>query len=192
MQEITQCDQYKRQLCCSLQQETIDSASITVAKNSYVYRCGDADQAVYFIERGQVKLLMRSPEDRECLLAIHTTGDIFGELCLSGLGARVETAIAMEETVLKQIPCPRFFERLGRDSLFVVGVVQYLAVRLADQQQVIVNLATADSAQRLGKTLLRLARALGTDYARRTIRDGGHDAPPHQRVYAAFSQTRTN
>jgi CRP/FNR family transcriptional regulator, cyclic AMP receptor protein len=88
MQEITQFDRYKQQLCCSLQQETVDSASITIAKNSYVYRCGDPDQTVYFIERGQVKLLMRSPEDRECLLAIHTTGDIFGELCLSGLGAR--------------------------------------------------------------------------------------------------------
>jgi CRP-like cAMP-binding protein len=103
---------------------------------------------------------MLSPEGRECLLAIHTAGDIFGELCLSGLSARVETAIAMEETVLKQIPCPRFFARLSRDGLFE-GFVQYLAVRIADQQQVISNLVTVDSEQRLGKTLLQLAHKLG-------------------------------
>ena len=107
---------------------------------------------VYFIESGQVKLLMLSPEGRECLLAIHTAGDIFGELCLSGLGARLETATAMEETILKQISCPKFFARLGRDALFE-GFVRYLAVRIADQQQVIANLVTVDSEQRLGKTL---------------------------------------
>jgi CRP/FNR family transcriptional regulator, cyclic AMP receptor protein len=161
IQAITQSVQFKQQLSYSLQQETLNSPTVTVAKNAHVYRCGEPDQTVYFIESGQIKMLMRSPEDKECLLAIHTTGDIFGELCLSGLGTRLETAIAMEETVLKQIPRPRFFERLGRDSLFVVGFVQYLATRLADQQQVIANLATVDSEQRLGKTLLRLAHTLG-------------------------------
>jgi len=66
----------------------------------------------------------------------------------------------MEETNLKQIPCPKFFARLGIDALFA-GFAQYLAVRIADQQQVIANLMTVDSEQRLGKTLLRLVRTLG-------------------------------
>jgi hypothetical protein len=34
-------------------------------------------------------------------------------------------------------------------------------VRVADQQQVIANLVTGDSEQRLGKTLLQIARKLG-------------------------------
>jgi CRP-like cAMP-binding protein len=115
---------------------------------------------VYFIESGQIKLLMLSTEGKECLLAIHSAGDIFGELCLSGLGARLETATAMKATTLKQIPYGQFFERLSRDSLFE-GFVRYLAVRIADQQQVIANLVTVDSEQRLGKTLLQLARTMG-------------------------------
>jgi len=122
---------------------------------------------VYFIESGQIKLLMLSPGGKECLLAIHEAGDIFGELCLSGLGARLETAIAMEETVIKQIPCSNFFARLGRDALFE-GFVRYLAVRVADQQQIIANLVTVDSEQRLGKTLLNLARTMGKKDPRST------------------------
>jgi len=160
IQETPQADQFKQQLRDSLRNETLNSRAITIAKDAHAYTCGDQDESVYFIESGQVKLLMISPEGRECLLAIHTAGDIFGELCLSGLGARVETAEAMEETVLKQIPCSQFFARLGRDSLFE-GFVRYLAVRVADQQQVIANLVTVDSEQRLGKTLLHLARKLG-------------------------------
>jgi CRP-like cAMP-binding protein len=64
---------------------------------------------VYFIERGQVKLLLLSLEGKECLLAIHSAGDIFGELCLSGSGSRLETATAMEETNLKKYPAASFW-----------------------------------------------------------------------------------
>jgi CRP-like cAMP-binding protein len=66
----------------------------------------------------------------------------------------------MEETELKLIPCSKFFMRLSSDSL-LEGFVHYLAARIADQQQVIANLVTVDSEQRLGKTLLQLARKLG-------------------------------
>ena len=160
IQEITESDRFKQQLRYSLQQETLDSPAITIAKNAHVYRSGEPDEVVYFIESGQIKLLMISSEGRECLLAIHSGGDIFGELCLSGLGARLETATAMKATTVKQIPCSQFFARLSRDSLFE-GFVRYLAVRIADQQQVIANLVTVDSEQRLGQTLLQLARTMG-------------------------------
>jgi CRP-like cAMP-binding protein len=153
IQETPQAELFKQQLRDLLRQETKNSRAIRIAKHGHVYTCGDRAETIYFIESGQIKLLMLSPEEKECLLAIHTAGDIFGELCLSGLGARLETATAMEETALKQIPCSSFFARLRRDLLFE-GFVQYLAARIADRQQVIANLATADSEQRLGETLL--------------------------------------
>jgi CRP-like cAMP-binding protein len=63
----------------------------------------------YFIESGQIKLLMLSSEGKECLLAIHSGGGTFGELCLSGLDARLEAATAMKTTTLQQISCAQFF-----------------------------------------------------------------------------------
>jgi len=160
IQQTPQADQFKRQLRDSLQRETANSHAVKIARHANVYSCGDQDEMVYFIESGQIKLLMLSAEGKECLLAIHSGGDIFGELCLSGLGARLETATAMKATTLKRIPCPQFFARLSRDSLYE-GFVRYLAVRIADQQQVIANLVTVDSEQRLGQTLLQLARTMG-------------------------------
>jgi CRP-like cAMP-binding protein len=161
IQQTPQADQFKVQLRDSLQRETINTHAIKVSRHANVYTCGDHDEMVYFLESGQVKLLMLSSEGKECLLAIHAAGDIFGELCLAGSSAaRLETATAMKQTLLKQIPYSQFFARLGRDSLFE-GFVRYLAVRIADQQQVIANLVTVDSEQRLGKTLLQLARTMG-------------------------------
>lgn len=153
-------DRFKVQMRESLRKETLHTRTMKFAKNDNVYTCGDKDELVYFIESGQVKLLMLSSEGKECLLAIHGAGDMFGELCLTELGSRLETATAMKATSIKQIPCSRFYERLEREKLFV-GFVQYLALRVADQQQVIADLVTVDSEQRLGKTLLRLARTMG-------------------------------
>jgi CRP/FNR family transcriptional regulator, cyclic AMP receptor protein len=160
IQETPEAERFKQQMRDSLQHETVKSRVVTIPRHANVYTCGDQDEMVYFIESGQIKLLLLSPAGKECLLAIHGGGDIFGELCLSGLGARQETATAMKTTKVKQIPCAQFFARLQKDSLFE-GFVRYLAVRIADQQQVIANLVTVDSEQRLGKTLLQLARTLG-------------------------------
>jgi len=160
IQQTPEAEQFKKQLRDSLRKATLNSRAVTIPRHTNVYSCGDQDEMVYFIETGQIKLLMLSSEGKECLLAIHSGGDIFGELCLAGLGARHETAAAMKETIIKQIPCAQFFARLTRDSLSE-GFVRYLAVRIADQQQVIANLVTVDSEQRLGQTLLQLARTMG-------------------------------
>jgi len=160
IQQTPEAERFKQQMRDSLQQETLNSRAVTVPRHTNVYACGDKDEMVYFIESGQIKLLMLSPEGKECLLAIHSGGDIFGELCLAGLGARHETATAMKETTIKQIPCSQFFARLNHDSLSE-GFVRYLAVRIADQYKVIANLVTVDSEQRLGQTLLQLARTMG-------------------------------
>ena len=160
IQSNPETDTFKQKMRSSLQRETKNSTALNILKNNNVYTIGEEVEQVYFIESGEIKLVMLSSEGKECTLAIHSSGDIFGELCLSGLRGRLETATAMEDTVLKQIPCARFLERLARDSL-LEGFIKYLTVRVADQQEVIANLVTVDSEQRLGKTLLQLARKLG-------------------------------
>src|ERR1051326_2291728 len=102
IQETPQSNIFKQQLRDSLLRETANSYTIEIAKHANVYSCGDRDEMVYVIESGQIKLIMLSPEGKECILAIHTKGDVFGELCLSELGERRETATAMEVSCLKR------------------------------------------------------------------------------------------
>lgn len=151
---------FKERLHESLQRESLNFPTIQVCKHRHVYVCGDPGCCLYFIQSGQIKLLTLSPEGKECLLAIHTKGDTFGELCLARSSPRQETATAMEDTTLKRIPCAKFFRHLTNNSL-LEGFVQYLASRVGDQQQIISHLITVDSEHRLGETLLLLARTLG-------------------------------
>src|ERR1043166_6464120 len=99
IQQTPEADEFKQRLRDSLERETLNARAVKIARHANVYDCGDQDEMVYFIESGQIKLVMLSSEGKECLLAIYSDGDIFGELCLSGLGARLETATAMKATV---------------------------------------------------------------------------------------------
>ena len=160
IQETPESDRFKSEIRKSLLRATKNSRCVAVTKNDQVYRVGDLRETVYFIESGQIKLVMLSAEGKECMIGVHGSGDVFGELCLSGLAGRLETATAMEDCSLKEISSDKFLARLTRDSL-LEGFVKYLTVRIADQQQVIANLVTVDSEHRLGETLLQLGRKFG-------------------------------
>src|SRR3989449_5324691 len=167
IQQTPEAERFKQQMRDSLRHETQNSRAVTIPRHTNVYTCGDQDEMVYFIETGQIKLLLLSPEGKECLLAIHSSGDIFGELCLAGLTSRLEAAIAMKETVLKSIPCQVFLDCLDSHSL-LEGFAQHLATRVSEQQRIIATLLTVDSEHRLGETLLLLARKLGKPDIRST------------------------
>lgn len=159
-QPIPQVDRFSQQLQAALRQATQPLPATSVAKGTTIYRAGDRDATVYWIESGQVKLVMLTPDGAECLLAILTAGEIFGEGCLAGRGERQKTATAMTTVVVRALPCAHFLALLSREGL-LPGFIHYLAARIADQQATIANLLSVDSEQRLGKTLLHLARKLG-------------------------------
>jgi CRP/FNR family cyclic AMP-dependent transcriptional regulator len=167
IQQTHELDQFRKRLHESFQLGSLSFATIRLARHSNVYVCGDPAETVYFLESGQVKLVMPSPHGKECLLALHTAGDLFGEVCLEGTRRRQETAKAMEDTTLKSIPRANLFPHLSRHSL-LEGFVQYLAARVAEQQRVMGGLLMVDSEHRLGETLLALARKLGRPDPRNT------------------------
>ncbi|MEZ4663881.1 MAG: cyclic nucleotide-binding domain-containing protein [Caldilineaceae bacterium] len=101
-------DPINQQLQASLRQATLHSRALTFTKGVNIYATGEHDSNVYFIESGQIKITMLTPEGSECLLAILTTGDIFGELCLSGRGERQETATAMTLRLCAPYPVRTF------------------------------------------------------------------------------------
>ena len=153
-----------------------DAACTTrrIARHETIYARGDPGPTIFVIESGQVKLLLNAVSGRECLLAIHIAGDIFGEMCLAGIARRQSTAVAMEETAIKEMPRARFLALLSAADL-TGGLIKYLATRLGDQQRIISELMTVDSEYRHGEALLRLASRLGR-----------HD-PPTERIVPRIS-----
>jgi CRP/FNR family transcriptional regulator, cyclic AMP receptor protein len=153
-------DQFKidlKQLFCGTLQ---GCRTIKAARRFHVYTSGQRDTMINYIVSGKIKLVLPSQDGKGCLLAIRTQGEIFGELSLCGQTSRLETAVVMEEAILKQIPSQMFLTILKQDSL-LEGLIQFLAVGIAEQQEIILAMATKTSEHRLAETLLHLARRLG-------------------------------
>lgn len=139
--------------------ESLCASTIRLARREVAYGCLDGDRSMYLVEHGQVKTVTPSREGKECLLGIYTAGDVFGELCLVD-GDRMEAVIAMTPSVLRRISAAKVLTALA-DVGLREEFVRYLAHRLFEQQQLIIDLVTADSEYRLAAILLHLARKHG-------------------------------
>lgn len=146
-------------LAAVMRKEPWGCALRKVKKNANVYSSGEYNRNIYLVERGQIKIVAHSKNGKDCLLAIHATGDVFGEQCLLH-GTRLETATAMKPTVLREAPSDCFVSVLTQSGL-LADFLRYLVVRLEEQRSAITNLVTEDSEQRLAATLLQLAQKIG-------------------------------
>lgn len=115
---------------------------------------------MYLIESGQVKLSMSTPAGEDCLLAIYTAGEVFGESCFSGVGHRQERAAAMRPTIVRRAPCGDFIAEVHRAGAYD-ALVRHLARRLEERQVAILDRVTMDAERRLAKVLLEFAEKFG-------------------------------
>lgn len=125
-----------------------------------IYATGDADDALYTIDAGQVKIIMSSAEGKDCLIAVYGIGEVFGESCFTGANRRLENATAMQFTLLRRASRRDFLAETERASALDV-LLRHLAVRTEERQIAVFDLITKDSEQRLAKVLLAIGEKLG-------------------------------
>jgi CRP-like cAMP-binding protein len=139
----------------------VHDARVRVDAHAAIFANGDEDQSLYLIESGQVKLSMASAAGKDCLLAIYSTGEVFGESCFTGGPKRVETATAMQPTVVRRASRREFLAEVER-SRATDALLRHLAGRMLERQMAVYDLVTMPSERRLAKVLLGVAEKLGT------------------------------
>lgn len=136
------------------------AASLRVDGAQSIYAPGDDDDSMYLIEAGQVKLSMSSAAGKDCLLAIYTSGDVFGETCFVG-PRRFETASAMTPTIVRRFDRAEFLDAANAAQAMDV-LLRHLAERLVERQTAVFDLVTMDAERRLAKVLLGIFEKLGS------------------------------
>jgi len=142
--------------------DSVSAARVRADAQQSIYAPGDEDDAMYLIESGQVKLSMSSAGGQDCLLAIYTAGEVFGESCFTGTRKRFESATAMQPTVVRRASRREFLAEVHRAGGIDV-LVRHLALRLGDRQTAVFELVTMDAAKRLAKVLLDFAEKFGVE-----------------------------
>ena len=68
-----------------------------------VFSQGDPADAVFYIQRGKVKITVVSKVGKEAVVAILGVNDFFGEGCLAGQRHRMATAVTMTDSVVVRL-----------------------------------------------------------------------------------------
>jgi CRP-like cAMP-binding protein len=127
------------------------------SKKQTIFVQGDSSDAVFYIQKGKVKLTVVSKSGKEATVGILNEGDFFGEGCLSGQLLRMCSATAMTDCSVMRIEKRSMMEVLHREHAFSDMFVAYLLARNIRYEEDLVDQLFNSSEKRLARILLLLA-----------------------------------
>ena len=121
---------------------------------------GDAGDAVYVIERGEIEISVHSLDGRKLALDIQRAGEVFGEIALFG-GDRTATATALTDCVLRRIRRADVLEALRHRPELALEFIDILCERLRSLSRKLEERSFLPVPVRLASRLLYLDGKLG-------------------------------
>jgi CRP/FNR family cyclic AMP-dependent transcriptional regulator len=126
-------------------------------KKKTIFVQGDQSDAVFYIQKGKVKLAVVSSSGKEATIGILNEGDFFGEGCLTGQPLRLCSATAMIDCTVTRINKKSMMDVLHREHAFSDMFVAYLLTRNIRYEEDLVDQLFNSSERRLARILLLLA-----------------------------------
>jgi CRP-like cAMP-binding protein len=126
-------------------------------RNQVIFAQGDAAGAVFFIQRGRVKVTVLSERGKEAVVAILLPGQFFGEACLQGHPWYGATATAMEDSVITCIDKTAMLALMSEQPAVLKFFMNYLLARNSRLEEDLIDQMFNSTEKRLARLLLLLA-----------------------------------
>ena len=126
--------------------------------NHKIFSQGDPSDAVFYIQKGRVKLTTLSKHGKEAVIAILGARDFLGEACLMGQLVRVASATAIVTSAVLRIEKGEMLRVLQKERALSGFFISYLLSRNLRIEEDLVDQLFNSTEKRLARTLLLLAR----------------------------------
>jgi CRP/FNR family transcriptional regulator, cyclic AMP receptor protein len=126
-------------------------------KNEEIFAQGEIAGAVFYIQKGKVKVTVLSGHGKEAVVGILAQGQFFGEGCLAGSKPRHATTRAMEECLLTSITKAAMMTALDAEPEFSAFFMAHLLSRNSRIEDDLIDQLFNSSERRLARLLLLLA-----------------------------------
>ena len=126
-------------------------------KDQVVFAQGDAAEAVFYIQKGRVKVVVISEQGKEAVVGIFGPGQFFGEGCMNGHSVRISTTTAMEDCLVTEITKVAMLAVLHDQPKFSEMFMAYLLTRNSRIEEDLIDQLFNSSEKRLARLLLLLA-----------------------------------
>jgi CRP-like cAMP-binding protein len=128
-------------------------------KDATIFSQGDPADAVFYIQKGKVKIAVVSAQGKEATVAVLGVGDFVGEDCIATTHPlRLLTATAQSDCTLLKIGKKEMIRVLSQDHAFSEVFVAFLLARNARSQEDLIDQLFNSSEKRLARVLLQLAQ----------------------------------
>jgi CRP/FNR family cyclic AMP-dependent transcriptional regulator len=128
-----------------------------LAAKEAVFTQGEPADAIFYIQKGRIKLTVVSNTGKEAVIAVLGPGDFFGEGCLAGQTLRMSTATALSECSIVRLEKASVVAALPKDPAFAELLLSYLLARSIRIEGDLVDQLFNSSEKRLARALLLLA-----------------------------------
>jgi CRP/FNR family transcriptional regulator, cyclic AMP receptor protein len=126
-------------------------------KGETIFAQGDIADAVFYVQKGKIKLTVVSQTGKEATVGVLGEGSFFGEGSLAGQGFRMGSASAMTDCTILRIDKQPMVEALHREHSFSDLFVSHLLARNIRYEEDLVDQLFNSSEKRLARILLLLA-----------------------------------
>ncbi len=130
---------------------------LSYSKKRMLFSQGHVAEAVFYIQKGEVKLSVISQDRKEAVIAILEPGNFVGEGCLAGQLVCMATATTIGDSLLVRIEKQAMIEALHKDSIFAELFLTHLLSRNIRIQEDLVDQLFNSSEKRLARILLLMA-----------------------------------
>jgi CRP-like cAMP-binding protein len=131
---------------------------VAVKKKQTIFTQGDQADAVFYVQKGKVRLTVVSKGGKEATVGIVGERNFFGEGTLAGQLLRMGSAIALTDCDLLRVEKKAMMDALHRGHAFSDVFVAYLLARNIRYEEDLVDQLFNSSEKRLARILLLLAR----------------------------------
>jgi CRP/FNR family cyclic AMP-dependent transcriptional regulator len=126
-------------------------------KGEMVFLQGDPADAVFYIQKGKVKITVVSEQGKEAVVAVLGPNGFCGEGCLAGQPRRMASASALTECKITRIEKAAILRVLHDEPTFSEMFVAHLLARAIRVEEDLVDQLFNSSEKRLARALLLLA-----------------------------------
>jgi CRP/FNR family cyclic AMP-dependent transcriptional regulator len=126
-------------------------------EDEIVFSQGDPADAVFYVERGEVKVTVVSEQGKEAVVAVLGTNQFFGEGCLAGQAQRIATVATMTDSVIARLEKAAIVRVIQQEPAFSGMFIAHLLARAIRVEADLVDQLFNSSEKRLARLLLLLA-----------------------------------
>jgi CRP/FNR family cyclic AMP-dependent transcriptional regulator len=130
---------------------------LSVEKKQMIFAQGDKADAIFYVQKGKVRLTVVSKIGKEATIGLVSQGNFFGEGSLAGQLLRMGSAAAMTDCEILRVDKQTMMDALHREPALSEMFVAYLLARNIRYEEDLVDQLFNSSEKRLARVLLLLA-----------------------------------